>query len=545
MIMQILEDIKPLFQQLEESEYFGDEKLRKSLSIKIYRHLKNAAEELMLTTDKYIDAANIFLTCSEFIQEYNFLEAVIVLEKAIEMLKITAGRARQSGDYKLAGSIYKMIADIFREKFNDMLTAVKYFKRSKASSILYLEISKKKGYSNIYTQYYNLAELSYHAYQWDDVDKYCHLTMQEAEGEKKYFMIAMAYKLLLQAYAKNNDRKSIIETFLEARKFFMGVLEGLTISSKIRNYMEIADVYHVFASFYDIIRDLEGFNNISLKEAYCYMNVANQYEHVDDLITSAIYSHGAGLVFKRIEKIKDALDAFLTAADKFELMEIFDSSADNYIQAGDCFELKGNYHESIKMNIKAARMYQVSGFLELGIQTLYKTLNLVKMVDTEYETIESLRETILTLLMELIEEHVQSMEGREAAYPLVEIAFLLFKEQGFDYCHPFLKQALDTFKANLSLDPDINIANCSDLAAIIIISIILERVGDIKKYLSLLQRECQKMPAGRKYHAFIHMINHAWKQGKQIPAEVQKSRLVFNIPVLKWLTLILIHRMHR
>ncbi|MHA1998835.1 MAG: hypothetical protein ACTSU9_11990 [Promethearchaeota archaeon] len=531
-----LDELSPLFTRLEASEYYGDEILAKSLSRKIFRRLNESAENLSRLSQNYIDAANYYISAAEIIQNYDFYEAITALEKAINIMKVAASRARDSNDFELAGNLFKKIADIHDEYFNNSIKSQKYYGKVIDCFERYLEISKEKGFNNLYVQYYNLAELNLHVSRWYDAESYAREAIADAVKGRRYYMVATSYRLLLESYLKRNKQDEVLTTFLEARKLFTDILQGLTVSSKMRNYMEIADVYHVFASFYDIIKDLDEFKNISLKEAYCYIEVAKEYEKEDDLIGCAIYYHGAGLVLKKIDNIRDAGDFFLLSAQKYLQVKIFDSSADNFILAADCMELQGEYEAAIELLVQAADLYKESSFLEMGISNLYKALDLHEFLSNNQR---SIKKGILQKIIVFLEEVIESADERDAAYFFVEIAFLLYQEDQKQEGLSFLKQALDFFKISYSTRDEINAATCNDLLAIILLCIILGRDGEIEKYMSLMNEQVMKTPIGRDYEILAKKFIVYVRDGI-IPRNLElRSKIIFNIPVIKWLVAIL------
>ncbi|MFX0103152.1 MAG: hypothetical protein ACFFCS_26545, partial [Candidatus Hodarchaeota archaeon] len=337
-------------------------------------------------------------------------------------------------------------------------------------------------------------------------------------------------------YLRMNKRGKMVEIFLEAREFFQTILQSLTINSKKKNYIEIADIYHVFASFYDLLENIDEFKNISDKEASCYLNLAENYMKERDIIASAIYYHSAGLVFEKIGKFEQACDAYMKSANYYEKMGILDSSADNYIMAANCLDVDKDCAKVVNFFLKAAHLYEASGYLEMAIAY---TQNALDIQDFHGKCKIQENSNLINYLVELLDKKADSGSPRETAYFSVETAYLLFQEKDMDGCLSYLKNAHSTLKQIYSMTEEISATTSHDLLALIIISLILEKNEDVSQFFTLLENESVKTPIAKQYYTLAKTIKSLSSSRQDILKSQSKSSIIFNIPFIRNLITIL------
>nr|MDO8109926.1 hypothetical protein [Candidatus Sigynarchaeota archaeon] len=539
--MENLDIVNSLFKELEDAEYYGDTMAMNSLSKQIYRRLKEAGEKMLGDPAQHADAANMFLSSAEIIQPFDLYESVNLVKKAISVLEDAARKARDDGDFKQAGDHFKKIGDIYGDILDDAIMARRSYARVIENNERYLkfsEVASKTAALNLYNYYYNLAELNYLVSNWPEVERYARKAIDCSKKHEKYFMVATSYKLLLQTQMQMQlgNKAKMLDLFYEARDYFEKALQSKTAPSKKKNHILIAEIYHVFASFYDLLEDVEEFNHISEKEAECYVDIAKDYERQEDSIGSALHYHSAGLILKKVGKYQEAHDVFVLSGKYYDAAGVLDSAADNYMAAANCMEITDHFLEAIKLIQVADVLYEQSGFIEIAIANTYHALEIHDYIVGE-TTI--LRDAIVKGLIDLLEKLSVISEPRDAAHYQVEIAHVAFQERKMDLCFDHLRLALDLLKSSHSITPgDSSAASCNDMLAIVLIALILNRDGDVSDYIAMLQKEGEKAPIGKKYHSVARKFV---SQANVVPDTTRKSLktpLVFNNPLIRNLALI-------
>ena len=493
--MENLDEINELFLQLEEAEYHGDQPLVNALSKKVHKILKERGQEMM--DEQPGEAADMFLSSSEMIRDQDFHEAVSLVRGSLDCLHKAARKAEGRGEHALAAEQYKKIAEIHAEIFEDAMMARTYLSIVIRHFERFLHEARTMGSDlpSPYNHHYTLAELHATMENWKDAERQARLAIEKAKARDKFFMVATAYRLLLNVKLHLGDNKEMLDMFIEARTYFQAILNGIESRSKRANFMDIAEVYHVFAGFYDIMEDNEEFKNISMKEAECYLNMAKEREREDD-VGAAIYYHSAALVLNKNNK-QEATASFIASARRYEAAGIFDSAADNLILASNCLEEDpGQLGDAITLVQEGVDLLARAGHFEIALSNLRGMRFMVEFLedrDVARDLDRLLGEKELCLLSCIADDS----EGRQAARYHVEIARIHFlaTEQGKGIEH--LKRALDLFKASHSVNPRTRASNSIDMLAIVLIALILDREDDVERHVSLLDREGQKTPFGK------------------------------------------------
>ncbi|MHA1792794.1 MAG: hypothetical protein ACTSVI_09130 [Promethearchaeota archaeon] len=531
------DDINNLITQLEEAEFYGDYELMKYLSRVIYRSLRSKAEKLMRSSNQFIEASEYFISSSEFIQRYDFFDAVIVLEKSIEMLKIAANNARINGNFKQAGDHYKMVARIFRQYFNNLISAKEYCKKAIECFEEDLRIKKQLGNFMLNNEHFNLAELNFMISNWKETEYHARKTIKYSLQQERYHAVANAYGLLLNVFLHKNDEDMVVRTFIETRELFESVISKITKESKKKNYLKIADVYHTFASFYDILRDVDKFRKISVKEASSYLNAAKEYDDQEDYLTSALYYHSAGLVLMKIGNFKNAFAAFLEAARKYGLLENAEEAAVNYLKASECMELAGEFISAVKMIMSAVEILERIEDYDSIISYLYYALDIVQYIYNKEDKAE-LHSLLFNKIVDVMQLQTEHAEPREAAYYQLDCAYLLFFNDRKEDSFRCLKKALDYFKVSYCVKEELFVASCIDIIGIIFILDIFKDYSDINFYLDFLKNESSKAPIGKTcYKTALRIIDKTEPPNIKINA-LSKESYLLNITSMKNLFII-------
>nr|MDO8085564.1 hypothetical protein [Candidatus Sigynarchaeum springense] len=544
--METLDEVGGLFKQLEDAEYYSDAEAVTMLSRQIHAALNSIGEAMLAEPSQRVDAANVFISSAEVIQPIDFHAAVAAVLRALQVLAEAARASRAEGDLRQAADIYKKMGDLHAEMLDDALEARRHYLvviECNEKALKFSEDVTKPVNEALYNQYYTLAELYFLVSNLARAEQVARVAIAASKKARKYYMVATSYKLLLQIAIQAGQREQLLRVFYEARDYFEHVLKKITGSEKKANYLQIAEVYHIFASFFDLFEHAGGsegaFADLSRKEAGCYVDIAADYERQDDDIGSALHYHSAGLVLKKIRDYKGARDAFERSARHYEAIGELEAAADNYIEAGSCSERINEFLETIKFIQKANILYEQSGSIETAVANAYRAIDVHDHLVQE-RTI--LRPSLVSMLVKSLEKLAALKEGsgnyRDAARHVAELARVWFEEKQAERCFELLKRAMDLLKSSHSGGKRGNAATCNDMLAIVVIGLILERDAEVTKYLSQLQSEGTTTPVGRDYAAVAWQLVTEASGGKPGPSSTVKVPLVFNHPLLRDLLVI-------
>jgi tetratricopeptide (TPR) repeat protein len=537
--MERLDEINGLFKMLETAEYYGDASTINDLSRQIHQRLIDIGEAMLADPTQLVDAANVFISCSEIMQPIDFYESVLLVKKAISILDSAARAARGTGDFKQASDLFRKIGEMHVEMLGDAMIAGKFYREAIdciKKQVRFAEAATKP--AGLYNLHYSLAELHQMVGDWKSVEQHARMAIETSKEAEKYYMVATSYKLLLQATHQSGDKERLLAVFYEARDYFESLLQHETAPEKKTNFMQIAEIYHVFASFHDLLQDVledvSEFNKISQKEAECYVDIAKDYERQSDSIGSALHYHSAGLVLQKIGQYTDACAAFERSARYYAVADVLDSAADNYLAAANCMESNSQFLEAIKLIQKACKLYEQAGFIEVSVANQYRALDIHDYITTS-ESI--LRQAILKALAGSL-EHLAAVradagENRDAAHYLVELANLVFMDHDMPSCLRHLKNALDLLEDSTTPETSTDAGTCNDLLAILLIALITDRDAGISKQVALLQAEGERTPVGEEYETLaMHLVqcknaDACWTRA------AYKNPIVYNNPLIR------------
>ncbi|NMC07850.1 MAG: hypothetical protein GYA24_21750 [Candidatus Lokiarchaeota archaeon] len=539
--METLDEVGALFKQLEDAEYYNDAVAINRLSRQIHDTLDAIGETMVAEPSQRVDAANVFLSSAEVIQPVDFHAAVQSIKRALHVLGEAAATARKAGDLKQAADIYKRIGDVHAEILGDAITARQLYLSvidCHETSLAFSETVTKPANETLYNQYYSLAELHFIVSNWQAAERHARVAIEASKKAGKYYMVATSYKLLLQVAHEAGDKGKLLATFYEARDYFEALLATVTGQEKKANFMEIAEIYHVFASFYDLVEDVgdskEAFVELSTKEAGCYVDVAKDYERQGDDIGSALHYHSAGLVLKRIRDFLGARSAFERSGRHYEAAGEFDAAAENYIEASNCMERDNEFLETIKYIQQANALYEKAGFIEVVVANCYRALDVHDYLVPGNTILRPALVKMLTgALAKLAKLREDSGEHRDAAQFTVELAHTWFQEKNIDRSMVCLRKALDLLKTSHLPGNDSNAAACNDMLAIVIIALVLERDDDVTTYIERLHAESMKSAVGRDYASVAWQLAMGSSGDEQGMVAASRSRVVFNNPILR------------
>ncbi|MBN2151344.1 MAG: hypothetical protein JW839_07865 [Candidatus Lokiarchaeota archaeon] len=539
--METLDEVGGLFKQLEDAEYYSDAEAITMLSRQIHAALNSIGEAMSAEPGQRVDAANVFISSAEVIQPVDFHAAVVAIRRALDVLEGAARAAREAGDLRQAADIFKRMGDLHAELLGDAIEARRHYLvviECNRRALKFSEDVTKPVNEALYNQYYTLAELHFLVSDWPMAARVARVAIAASKKAGKYYMVATSYKLLLQVAIQAGEKGQLLQAFYEARDYFEALLKKITGSEKRANYLQIAEIYHVFASFYDLLEDVGGFTDefvgLSRKEAECYVDIAKDYERQDDGIGSALHYHSAGLVLKKIRDYKGARDAFERSARRYESVGELEAAADNYLAAGDCMEGINSFLEAIKFIQRAATLYERAGSIEAAVANAYRALDVHDYLVAEMTILRpSLIAALADALAKLAAAEEEAGQYRDAARHLVELAHVWSKQGESDRCLGIIKRALDLLKSSHHAEEPGNAAASNDMLAIVIIGLILNRDGEVARCLSLLQSEGSKTPVGRDCARVAQQIVTEVCHGSNGAAASLKAPLVFNNPMLR------------
>ncbi|MHA1699211.1 MAG: hypothetical protein ACTSWN_10265 [Promethearchaeota archaeon] len=494
--MESLQDLDAMFKKLEQAKFYKDIPMVRRLSNEIYRRYNEYAEYLMNKKQSYIDAGGYYLKCSELMQTLSFFEAVKSLKKSIDCFTLAAEKAKAIGRFRDAADHYKKIAELCKERLMNFDRSERFYRETIRCLLKEANTLEEIGSKKVYDTYYSLAEIYSYLSDWREAEKYARKVIDSHAVHRKYYMIANAYKLLLELYLRTNRQEDVLVTFFEARQYFEMVLENLTSKAKAEHFENIANVYHIVAGFFDIMEDMESFQDFSIKEAECYLDAAHGYEIDQDLVSSALYYHSAGLILKKIGNYDVAFNSFLKSAEMYESLSSNDRSADNYIYAAYCLEVQEKFTDAISLILKAVDLYTDTGSLDIAIYCLYQALEIHElMVDGN----ATLRKTIINRLIELLEMNADRLESSEKAHQLLDIAFIAFNENDEKSCLNYLEKALDILHEINFINRKSDPATPHDILLVIILLLIFTDSSKLPFYVSCLEDIASSNPAGKNY----------------------------------------------
>ncbi len=539
--METLDEVGGLFKQLEDAEYYSDAEAITALSRQIHAALNSIGEAMLAEPGQRVDAANVFISSAEVIQPIDFHAAAVSIRRALQVLGEAAGASRDAGNLRQAADIYKRIGDVHAEVLGDALEARRHYLvviDCNEKALRFSEDVTKPVNEALYNQYYTLAELYFLVSDWPRAGHVARVAVSASKEAGKYYMVATSYKLLLQIAIQAGEMGQLLQTFYEARDYFEAQLKKVTGNEKKANYLQIAEIYHVFASFYDLLEHVGGskdvFAELSRKEAECYVDIAKDYERQDDGIGSALHYHSAGLVLKKIRDYKGAREAFERSARQYEVIGELDAAAENYLAASDCTEAASEFLETIKLIQKANALHEQAGAIEAVVANDYRALDIHDYLVPE-KTI--LRPTLVTMLANALGKLAALQEGsghhRDAARYVVELAHLWFVEEEVDRSLDLLKKAIDLLKSSHPGGERSNAATCNDMLAIVVIGLILERDAEVTRYLSLLQSEGTRTPVGRDCASVAWQLATEACGGGRGAEPAVKAPMFFNNPMLR------------
>ncbi|MEX2680221.1 MAG: hypothetical protein Q6373_001355 [Candidatus Sigynarchaeota archaeon] len=541
-----LDEVGSLFKQLEDAEYYSDVETVTVLSRQIYSALNSIGEAMLADPTQHIDAANVFISSAEVILPIDFHAAIVAIRRALHVLEKAARISVTAGDFRQAADIFKKMGDVHADLLGDALEARRHYLaviECNEKALKFSEDITKPVNEALYNQYFTLAELYFLVSNLPRAEQVARVAIEASRKARKYYMVATSYKLLLQIAIQAGERERMLQVFYEARDYFEHVLKKITGREKKANYLQIAEVYHVFASFFDLFEHASGsegaFADLSRKEAECYLDIAADYERQDDDIGCALHYHSAGLVLKKIRDYKGARGAFERSARHYEAAGELEAAADNYIEASDCSESISEFLETIKFIQKANILYVQSGFIETAVANAYRAIDVHDHLVQE-KTI--LRPALVSMLVDalgkLAEHKERSGNYHDAACHVVELAHVWFQEKETNRCFDLLKKAMDLLKSSHPGGTRGNAATCNDMLAVVVIGLIIGRDADVTKYLSLLQSEATKTAVGRDYAAVAWQLASDASNGKKSPATAMMTPLVFNNALLRNLIVI-------
>jgi tetratricopeptide (TPR) repeat protein len=539
--METLDEVGGLFKQLEDAEYYSDAEAITKLSRQIHAVLNSIGEEMLAEPGQRVDAANVFLSSAEVIQPIDFHAAVLAIKRALHVLGDAANTSRDGGDLRQAADAYKKIGDVHAEMLGDALEARRFYLaviECDEKALKFSEGLTKPLNEALYNQYYTIAELHFMVSDWSRAEQLARVAIEASKKAGKYYMVATSYKLLFQIALQAGKKEQLLQTFYEARDYFEALLQKATGQQKKANFMQIAEIYHVFASFYDLLEDVGGFKDgsaeLSEKEAGCYIDIAKDYERQDDDIGSALHYHSAGLVLKKIRDLRGARDAFERSARHYEAVGELDSAADNYLESGNCMESSNEFLETIKFIQKANMLYEQAGFVELAVANSYRALDVHDyLVPGNTILRPSILKMLTSALGKLVAIREKSGDYRDAAQYEVELAQVWFQENETEQCFQHLKKAMEMLKSSHSEGGHGNAAACNGMLAIVVIGLIMEHDGEVTNYLSLLRTEGEKTPVGRDYAGVAWQLATEASSGKHGAETPVKAPIIFNNPLLR------------
>ena len=359
-------DYSDFLEKIKKSEskikQIKDPTRRKKSLRKIVNNSINFSNEIALSGE-YFEAGEFLNSAAALIEDLDASYARKMYKHNIKLWE------KQIIDYKFQAKLHEIaelylrIADLYREKFQDVKLEEKYILNSikflKQESELIKEFNEIR---KLTQNYQNIAELYLKISDFQRAIKYYEKGIIIAKKYQFYDLLSYSYQQIASCYEEIEEYSKSKETLLDGIDFFSTLISE---QEEKNNGIIIAQLCQILKTLYKILEDEEQFFKYSKKEAGAYIDLAEKLEkNEDNFHKIAIYYRGAGLCYREIQNnLIECASCFILAGNYYEKSNDFNQSAVNFFDGANIFKELNNYEMAYKHFVKAGDNYWKIGML--------------------------------------------------------------------------------------------------------------------------------------------------------------------------------------
>lgn len=342
-----------------------NEKEKEQRLYNLLAYLISSSNEIAQKNDFY-EAAGRLYSAAYYLEQLHPSQAREIYDQVIKYYRAYSEYLISQHIFSEAANVMLKIATIFKEKLRDekeyaahLELSIELLQKTLHSYETNTEDFDKSTWREICHIHQNLALLYEKLEKWEDMLAHARQAHQIGIKIQDYLIVANSQQNIARAVKNLHGESKSLNVILEGIDFFVKEAEKIEAEN---NLLVLSQIYQIIKNFYEIIGNINKFEDYARKEAGVYLLLANQgiKNHIKNEQIASLY-RGAALCYQSVSgNILDAASCFFLAAH-------YAQKARKYYDAALSYEDAARKLEELHKYQKAWDLYQLASSSALRV----------------------------------------------------------------------------------------------------------------------------------------------------------------------------------